>query len=382
MLDRLGRRHPAVIAIVLVTVAVTIATTGMTVAGFLARVWWVFDISTSFRPQAIGVLAVAVVVLLALRVWWVLPIALVSLALNVAQVAPVYTRHQPAAAAGSPTLTIAHINMQSNVADIPAMTRWLEGHPADIVVVLDTKPDVANAFYAGVGDYHLVYPRVSRIVPRSGDPTPKKDKKTKKNGQTTDTTGVGGDTSTSTSTSTTTTTVTGDDGSGGYPLFDPRGAELVVLSARDGVTAQIPDIRDLPESAIEIHTTLGDQAVSLLGLHTQSPTTSLNHDRRDRHLAGVTTWLQQASQPAIAFGDFNVTYYSPYFQQLLDRSGAHSSQLGFGIQASWPVQFRPAGIGIDQSVYTGGVTPISRQRGPSFGSEHRVLIVTYARAAG
>jgi endonuclease/exonuclease/phosphatase (EEP) superfamily protein YafD len=84
----------------------------------------------------------------------------------------------------------------------------------------------------------------------------------------------------------------------------------------------------------------------------------------------------------VAFGDFNVTAYSPYLRRLLDRSGAHSSQAGFGVQATWPVQFRPAGIGIDQSVYTGTLTAVARTRGPSFGSEHRVLIVTYALAAG
>jgi endonuclease/exonuclease/phosphatase (EEP) superfamily protein YafD len=44
------------------------------------------------------------------------------------------------------------------------------------------------------------------------------------------------------------------------------------------------------------------------------------------------------------------------------------------------VQFRPAAIGIDQSIYTGDLTAVSRRRGPNFGSEHRVLIVTYALA--
>ncbi len=83
----------------------------------------------------------------------------------------------------------------------------------------------------------------------------------------------------------------------------------------------------------------------------------------------------------MAFGDFNTTYYSPELADLLHRSGATSSQLGFGIQATWPHQFRPAGIAIDQSVYTGPITAVRRQRGPSLGSQHRALVVTYALAA-
>ena len=67
-------------------------------------------------------------------------------------------------------------------------------------------------------------------------------------------------------------------------------------------------------------------------------------------------------------------------RDLLDHAHATSSQLGFGIQATWPHQFRPAGIAIDQSVYTGDLTTVARHRGPSLGSEHRALIVTYALA--
>ena len=39
-----------------------------------------------------------------------------------------------------------------------------------------------------------------------------------------------------------------------------------------------------------------------------------------------------------------------------------------------------ATVTIDQSIYTGDLTAVTRNRGPSFGSEHRALIVTYALA--
>jgi len=334
-LARLGARHPLVIAAIIVTIAVTVVATISTVAGFLAPHWWVFDIVTSYRPQEAIALAVAVVMALILRCWKILPIAVLALALNVWQVAPVYREHQPARAVGSDTLSIAHLNLQSSKGDIPAMKAWLADHPADIVVILDTQRDLAVAVYQGVGDYSMVYPAVA------GFTTNKKSK---------------------------TTSVT----------FAPRSAEVVVLTDIQGVTAAKPTTSDLPTSAVEIHTAIGDQDVTLLGLHTESPTTSERHRTRDVQLDAVGSWIDATPAPAIAFGDFNVTYYSPVFRDLLDRTGARSSQLGFGIQATWPVQFRPAGIGIDQSIYSGGLTAVTRRRGPSLGSEHRVLIVTYA----
>jgi endonuclease/exonuclease/phosphatase (EEP) superfamily protein YafD len=154
-----------------------------------------------------------------------------------------------------------------------------------------------------------------------------------------------------------------------------------VLTDRDDVTARKPDDPNLPASSVELRTTIAGTKVSLLGLHTQSPTTPERHAVRDVQLDAVTSWLRGAPAPAVAFGDFNVTYYSPVLQRVLDRSGAHSSQLGFGVQSTWPVEFRPAGIAIDQSLYTGDLTAVARRRGPAFRSEHRMLLVTYALAA-
>ena len=103
--------------------------------------------------------------------------------------------------------------------------------------------------------------------------------------------------------------------------------------------------------------------MSLLGLHTQSPTTAARHTLRDTQLGAVASWLEQAPEPAVAFGDFNVTYYSPVLKDVLGDTGARSSQLGFGMQATWPVQFRPAGIAIDQSIYTGDLTVVTQTAG-------------------
>ena len=367
MLARLGTRHPLVIAAVIVTIAVTAATVAVTLAGFLADRWWVFDLLTSYRPQAALVLAAAVVALAVLRLWWLVPVAVIGLALNVTQVAPVYTGHQPAARADSPTLTVAHLNLQSNTADVPGMTQWLHGRPADIVVVLSTQPDLAIALHDGVDGYRMIFPVVTVVAAPPAGPRHNK-------GTTTSTTSTNSASSTTSTTSASSTATNLE--------FDPPSAEVVVFTDRPEVTASRPTTGGLPGSAVELRASIGAQPVTLLALHTQSPTTEVNHRRRDAQLDTVTTWLQQTPAPAVAFGDFNVTAYSPNLRRLIERSGARSSQAGFGVQATWPVQFRPAGIGIDQSIYTGGLTAVARSRGPSFGSEHRVLIVTYAIAAG
>jgi hypothetical protein len=333
-LARLATRHPVVIAAVIVSVVVALGTTAMSVVAFAAPWWWVFDILTSYRPQFVIVLAIAVVALAALRCWKTLAVAVVALALNVSQVAPVFISHQAAARVGSPTLTIAHLNLQSRIGDLPAMDQWLATRPADIVVFLHTAGATARHLENGEAGYRMIYPRVVNAHPVQGS-----------------------------------------------PRFDPRSPEVIVLADRGGVTASTPTMPGLPSTAVQIQARLGSQSLTLLGLHTLSPGTADRQTVRDDELTAVGDWLKDTPRPAVAFGDFNTTYYSPELADLLHRSGATSSQLGFGIQATWPRQFRPAGIAIDQSVYTGALTAVRRHRGPDLGSEHRALVVTYALAA-
>ena len=330
----LAQRHPLVIAAVIVSVAVTLGTAVLTVVAFAARTWWVFDILTSYRPQFVLVLAIAVVALAVLRCWKTLVVALLALALNATQVAPVFVGHQAAARPGSPVLTIAHLNLQSRIGDLPAMDQWLATRPADVVVFLHTATATAKHLEDGESGYRMIYPRVIDRHPSRGS-----------------------------------------------ARFDPRSPEVIVLTDRVGVTAQTPVQPGLPSAAVEIRAHLGTRTMTLLGLHTLSPGTGERQNVRDAELVAVGNWLKAAPAPAVAFGDFNTTYYSPELADLLHHAGATTSQLGFGIQATWPRQFRPAGIAIDQSVYTGPITAVRRHRGPNLGSEHRALVVTYALAA-
>ena len=336
-LARLGARHPLTIALIIVATVIGAAAFTVTVVAFAAEWWWVFDVATSFRPQLAVVSLVAAVTLAALRRPRLATLVTIGLALNLWQVAPVFTRSQAAAQQGSATLTVAHLNLQGHVKDGAALQAWLRTRPADVVALLDVGSYLGSQLSEDPGGYRIVF---YRLAPALTAPT---------------TGGKVGD------------------------LISPG---VMVLTTRTDVTARPAPAGDLPRSSVEIDAHIGDHPVRMLGLHTAAPTSATRHDRRDTQLGAVAAWLSAGPEPSIAFGDFNVTWYSPELRQVLDDTGARSSQLGFGLEATWPVPVRPAGIAIDQSIYTGPLTAIARRRGPSFGSEHRSLIVTYALAAG
>ena len=252
------------------------------------------------------VLTIAVVALAALRCWRTLLVAVLALGLNVVVVAPVFTGHQAAAAPGSPSLTIAHLNLQSRIGDLPGIHRWLETKPADIIVFLHTAEPTANSLADGVGPYRMIYP----VVRRPQQPTAGR-------------------------------------------VYGPT-PEVIVMTDQRGVTASAPTGAGLPDAAVTIDAHLGsleDRAPRLPHPVARAPASATRCATPSSTRSA--SWLKSSPQPAIAFGDFNVTYYSPAFQHLLHLAHATSSQLGFGIQATWPHQFRPAGIAIDQSVYVG-----------------------------
>ena len=336
-LARLGSRHPLTIAAILVAGAIGVATTVATVAAFGARRWWVFDVLTSYRPQLAVIALVTAVALGGLRRPRLALMALVALGLNGWLVAPVITGNRPAPEPGSATLSIAHLNLQGHVRDGAAIRDWLRSRPADVVVLLDIGRPLAVELAADPGDYRIEY---LVLEPAPVDEPPY--------------------------------VHAGD-------LVEPG---VMVLTTRPDVTARMPEAEGLPRSSVELTAQVGEHPVRLLGLHTTAPTSAARHARRDAQLDAVAQWLVADRTPSVAFGDFNVTWYSPVFQSVLERGQARSSQLGFGVEATWPVQVPPAGIAIDQSISTGTLTAVARTRGPSFGSEHHSLIVTYAWAEG
>ena len=115
-------------------------------------------------------------------------------------------------------------------------------------------------------------------------------------------------------------------------------------------------------------------------LHTPSPITP-----RPRARAGPGAprgWKvgRAGGRGAVVLGDLNATPWSHGFRDLKQTGRLHSSLDGRGLQATWPSALGRLGVPIDHLLYSTGLTVVARSPGPSFGSGHRSLWVTLARA--
>jgi endonuclease/exonuclease/phosphatase (EEP) superfamily protein YafD len=107
------------------------------------------------------------------------------------------------------------------------------------------------------------------------------------------------------------------------PLEDSRGEKFSGSDATNLVT----------------HLKYRDRQIQIIGTHPLVPVKADLFIRRNLHLNSIATHLVGKSQPTILMGDFNLTPWSPYYRQFIDRAKLHNTRLGFGILPTW---IRPA----------------------------------------
>lgn len=123
--------------------------------------------------------------------------------------------------------------------------------------------------------------------------------------------------------------------------------------------------------------TWGRRELTLFTTHLTSPIRRPAAER-DHQLAAMAGHLRR--HPAdLVLGDFNVSMWSPHYQQFEAASGYSNCRHGFGVLASWPAQL-PAWsrIPIDQCLTRGSVRVEDLRLGPNIGSDHLPVLLTLA----
>jgi len=95
---------------------------------------------------------------------------------------------------------------------------------------------------------------------------------------------------------------------------------------------------------------------------------------RTAELALIAKTAHRVAEPLIVAGDFNMTPWSRYFDRFTAESGLSDCTLGHGLLATWPAQFLPARIRIDQCFASTHWRVRGASVGPDLGSDHLPLI--------
>ncbi|MBL4702520.1 MAG: endonuclease/exonuclease/phosphatase family protein [Phycisphaeraceae bacterium] len=141
-------------------------------------------------------------------------------------------------------------------------------------------------------------------------------------------------------------------------------------------------ILDLANSTLEapaIEATLQwlDRPIHLLLVHLTNPWSSRAAKTHNQQIKNIVQWVNKQAHPVIVMGNFSATPWAAHFSDLLRKTGLINSQVGFGIQPTWPANggFPLGEIPVDHCLHSESLVTVERGLGPTNGADHRPLIL-------
>lgn len=116
----------------------------------------------------------------------------------------------------------------------------------------------------------------------------------------------------------------------------------------------------------------------VIGTHPPPPLDGPGAVERNRQLANLACFVRGQDGEVILAGDLNITSWSPHFQDLIRQSGLRDSRVGFGIQPTWPTNNPLLFVPIDHVLVSEGINIQQRQTGPYTGSDHLPVILDFS----
>lgn len=292
------------------------ALTLVTILGFLGAWWWVLDLLAHFRVPALVITGLAAVALLVLRWWRLAGWALALVVLHLALVLPLYAG--PATVpTDAPRLRVISYNVHSGNPRTAEAARHVATLAPDVVALYEVSQDQLHAFQTALPGYHPI----------------------------------------------------------AVPQDDPFG--IAVLTRLPPTHARVLTLGAPWVPAIELSLPFGEHTIALAAIHPPPPVSSQLAQARNAVLHAAFEWAAAQPGPTIVVGDLNATPWSTPLRQRLADGPLRSTQV-FGIQPTWPATLGPFGLPIDHALVTEHLVPTRRALDPSFGSDHRMLVVDLA----
>ena len=287
-----------------------------TVAGFLARFWWVFEIASHFRMHlAIGLAGLAAVWAVKRR-WRTASICGFCAAVNAVLVLLVWL---PAEMTGPQTgirLRVVSLNVHTENQRSDLVLKFLQGADADVVLLMEVNKAWMNTLQPLRSNY-------TQIIAE-----PHED-------------------------------------NFGIALFSrlPLTNSKVIELGKAGV----------PSIATTI--SVGGQKVFLLGTHPLPPGSAQYARLRNEQLKEIAALIRRSSTASIVVGDLNCTPWSPYFTDLLHDGGLKTTTQKHGLFGSWPAWMPFGRIPLDHCLVSPTIWIIDKRVGPPVGSDHLPLVL-------
>jgi endonuclease/exonuclease/phosphatase (EEP) superfamily protein YafD len=283
-------------------------------AGVGARFFWLLELTTHFKLQYLVAACVLLPGVLLSRCRWLLGLLCLSIGLNAVAVVPWYlagdSTSVQAPVASSP-LRIALANVFYENQEYDRLLQWVNQHQPDVIVLEEFSPAWEDALTV----WEQTFP---------------------------------------------------------YQLRESRpDAFGIALYSRIPLTqGHIHRFGNREIPWIEAELALGITPLTLWAIHPYPPVGAGAARERNALLAEVSQQIQNTLGLHLVVGDLNTSFWSPTYQDFVNRSALKNSRQGFGIQPTWPAAIPWLAIPLDQILVSPTVTVQDFEVGPSIGSDH------------
>lgn len=296
--------------------AATVAVCVGTIISFLARLWWVFELSCHFRPHQAALLWLASIFWLCLKRRRLALVCGTLALVNTLMVAVLFLPLPKRETEPDHRLRLASLNVHTFNTRSDLVLGFLRDSDADVILLMEVDDRWMNELTA-LNEYyphHLALPRPDNF---------------------------------------------------GIALFSRL--PLTNSNIIEIGSAEVPSIA----TEIEWH----DRRFFLLGTHPLPPGSSAYAGWRNEQLQDMAALVRTQSLPVVVMGDLNATPWSPYFSKLLKESGLLNTSQGLGMFNSWPAPLVKIGIPIDHCLVSSSWVVADKRTGPVVGGDHLPIIV-------
>ncbi len=298
--------------------AATVLAASASAVGFLGRLWWVFELASHFRPQYFLFLMGSTFLFLLGGKQRAATIVTAFALVNFSLIAPFYFGSSWTHAEGR-TFRGVLANVNSSNHHYERFRKFIRSAGPDFVVIVEVSRPWLDELHA----LRAMYPFI-RSHPR-------------------------------------------DDNFG-----------IALMSRIPFEEAEIHHIGRTGVPLILARFTIDGRSLAVVGTHTVPPARRVYAEERNRQLDDLARIVGREEGPVIVLGDLNITSWSPFFSDLIRKTGLRDSRRGFGLQATWPTGLPHFWVPIDHCLVSPEVIVHDRTTGPHIGSDHYPIMVDFS----
>ena len=287
-----------------------------TIAGFLAWLWWMFELATHFRLHLAVGLAVLAAVWVVKRRWRMASICGVGAAVNAILVLLVLWPTETTNTKDGTPLQLVSLNVHTENLRSDLVLKFLQNADADVILLMEVNGTWMQALQSLRTNYTQVIAE------------PRED----------------------------------NFGIALFSRLPMTNSEVIELGK-----AEVPSIATI--------ISVGGVKVFLLGTHPLPPGSAEYARQRNEQFHEIAALINRRKLPTIVMGDLNCTPWSPYFTALLGDSGLENTSPRRGLFGSWPAWLPFARIPLDHGLVSPNICVIEKRLGPPVGSDHLPLVL-------